>query len=131
MRIVIRNKHFKLEGDGVREFPIFPGADDILVVNIRRVINVDSDGVLSIFIPSRVVYQNCLPSSVGMEVLIVPDNSVGVLGDSSNFALDLHCFPFYHRDLVSSSMVEVDRFAHVVSLPEKSILFRGSKVDEN
>ena len=79
LRIVIRNINFELEGDGVREFSIFPGADDILVVNIRRVINVDSDGVLSIFIAIRVVYQHCLPSSGGMEVLKVPDNCIFLL----------------------------------------------------
>ena len=53
---VIKNIHFKLEGDCVWEFSIFPGADDILVVNIRRVINGDSDGVLSIVIASSIIH---------------------------------------------------------------------------
>ena len=76
---VVRNINFKHEGDCVGEFPIFPGADDILVVNVHRVSNVDSDGVLSIFITIRVVYQHCLPSSFGVEVLKVPDYFIRLL----------------------------------------------------
>ena len=75
--------------------------------------------VPSIFRAIRFVDQDCLPCSVGPEVLVIEDDSIRVLGDSPNFAPDLHSFTFYHWDLVSRSMVEVDRFANIVILPEE------------
>jgi len=95
----ILNVNLELKGNGVRELSILPGADDVFVINDSRVVNVDSDGVHSKLVPGSIIHQNGLPSGGGIEVLIVPDNSVGVLRNSSNLTLDIHYLTSYHRDL--------------------------------
>jgi len=95
----ILNVNFELKGNCVREFSILPGTDDVFVINDSRVVNVDSDGVHGKLIPGSIIYQNCPPSGLGIEVLIVPDNSIRVLGDSSDFTLNIQFFTFNHWNL--------------------------------